>query len=307
MTNLPVYLLSGFSQAARKRKLHESAVRTATQDAAKGLNTRIPFIKSLIGKAVFDGPSYNMKRFPAPIVEPGLSIPCGKWMKKAERRKAVRDVVQFNIENADKGVQAVTGRGGYLVENGSVKYYGDLKVTTLRNSQTMGGQIDGTYDIFIHEAFIQTSAANFEGVLDHELEHALHYSLFHLAGYPMTWLDTVTAEYLAYARGLFGGMGYGLMVAGENLTPLTISHVCASRKFIYVLMTKYGLTADEFDRTLALFKSAEPPSGGLSDEAQSSIELIARAALAEYDATYRRLFGLDTSDIKDVLDSLPYV
>jgi hypothetical protein len=307
MTHLPLYLISGFSQAARKRKLHETAVRTATQDAAKGLNTRIPFIKSLIGKAVFDGPSYNMKRFPAPIVEPGLSIPCGKWMGKAERRNAVRDVVQFNIENADKGIQAVSGRGGYLVETGSVIYFGDLKATTLRNSQTVGGEIEGAYDIFIHEAFIQTSATNFESVLNHELEHAFHYSLFHLAGYPMTWLDTATAEYLAYARGLFGGMDYGLMVAGESLTPLTISHVCASRKFIYVLMTKYGLSEGEIDGTLALFKSAEPPSGGLSDKAQSSIERIALAAIAEYDATYRRLFGLDTSDIMDVLNSLPYV
>jgi hypothetical protein len=303
--------------------------RRSAENAMNGLSTRIPFLKCHLCK--LEGPS-GESVWSEPRRLDKTALPGHAFTLKAGPLVLFRmwhfyeDIARFNGANASiGGVQALKTIARrefrYIVAPCDTVHLGDLRLSTILDSQLedvlLAGKA-GEFNPSCYGVILRRDQSSKDYILHHELEHAQHFSLWHLAGFPAVALGTARAEYLSLLRELadFGNASSFLPYVSQ-LFPQDFnlgfeptydhSHNAASFFFLQRLLGRYHMDKD--DVMLALIWT-------LRDEyrIQSDVDIQPRcaeqfvrmrnAAIGEYNETYTRMFGMTIDDLREVVSRL---
>jgi len=154
-----------------------------------------------------------------------------------------------------------------------------------------------------------------ETVITHELEHAIHFSLWRRAGFPFIVMTTEDAEYLAMIKTIrdVGNMNELLhcpnpFLHGENLGEGMTSepHQNAVNRFYLLLQEKYGMSLEGIAMGIswAIRDKLSNPED-VHPDWELHLNRIKAAANSEFLSTYRRIFGLSLNDLQEVVSELP--
>ncbi|MFH2100468.1 MAG: hypothetical protein ABII71_00055, partial [Candidatus Micrarchaeota archaeon] len=262
-----LHLSLGLTSNSRKRRLRDKILKTAEADAKSGFSTRIPFLKSaLCGQDVLSGPSAVPKpnrKYSGKGVGSTMELKAN-YLYFLRFHSFLKSIARFNLANAENGMQAIqqqfslTKSSCFLVTPVDIDYIGDLPVARVLDFSSRlvlaGG---GMYSPPLFEVFLappKEMSFSEEVIMTHELEHAIHFSLWHRAGFPFLLLATEDAEYLAMVKTIreVSNMNELLhcpnpFLHGENLGEGMTSepHQNAVNRFYLLLQEKYRMSLEE--------------------------------------------------------------
>jgi len=334
METIPIYLSLGLTTRARDRKLYDRIFRKAEANLSKGLNSRIPFLKkTLCNQHVPDAESSKIHSIKSKKAKVGDVFELTKdWAFYFRFKGFLEGICIFNSQNASQGLQAVPvtveerPSMRYVVSECEIRYMGDLKVTRPKMEEPdhqLGGE--GVYNPPLFEIFLKRDQRYYslESVMCHETEHAVHFSLWHLSGFPFWLFDSDNAEYLAMLKTIqIIGDPYPLL-AVENryiqfqhfqenkareiaLKSLTAPHLRAAKRFIKILNSKYGFDEQEIAMGIA-WSMKEKIEQSLDQSWADQLDRMRIAAANEYALGYKELFGLSLEDIREIIANLPMI
>jgi len=302
----------GLSAKERKRSFREKAIREMERSASLGLPTRLPFLrKALCG---LDSPCGS-----AP--EPRTVRPSGPFVVKAgiepilHPREALAEVLHFNSAMHQEGVQFVPVSicGGelarYDTRRCTTAFEGDLKVSSLLDSDPkIGIRNDACYDDHIFQVFIKPRTEHRRlprEVLVHEKEHALHGSLWGLAGFHHALLPLTAKEYLAMLRSLVETGDTGILegpytdflekLKDGNQRPYAV----ASAFFVVKALSVHKMT--DYEVVLAIGANYWPEQ---FESGRGPLDRLRRCGEIEYNKAYQALFGMDIDDIREIISGI---
>lgn len=182
---------------------------------------------------------------------------------------------------------------------------GDLKVSTLADADPKieirgAGYHDRSFQIFITA---DTDVPR-DTIIAHEMEHAIHRSLWKLADFHPQLFPRIVMEYLAMLAALIKAKGSAILYSragfwhdlkGRRSRPYAI----ASALFVGNLLLKHNMEGPEIDIALGTVE-------GLSFDLEDLrlLDRVIKHGRGEYQKAYRALFGMDMKDIKEVISSL---
>ncbi len=299
--------------------------RRAAANAMKGLSTRIPFLKSsLCGQTVRNGESVHSEPLRLDKDAPAgheFSLPVNLLIY-FRLGAFCREVARFNSINAAGAKQAVPvysrepKRLVMRVTPCEVSYLGDLRVARVTGNESgLFEGINGEYNSGIYGIFLRNEQefSAHRRVMSHELEHAQHMSLWNLAGFPIVAIRQECTEYLSMLRTLIelGEAPSLLAWRSEYLNVLVpevkkpTPHDDAALEFVRRLMGRYKMTELDIAMGIAWSMRDDIPEGDRLDPSFSGqLTRIRSAAAGEYYETYRKLFGMDIDDIREVVSRL---
>jgi hypothetical protein len=195
---------------------------------------------------------------------------------------------------------------------------GDLRISQARGDENVlmlaGG---GVFQPLVFGVFTRRKQQfhSLRHVMVHEIEHAQHHSLWHLAQFPVMALGHETAEYLAMLRTIwFLGEAPILMSWRNKFLGMKPSegvehtpHHASAMSFARRLRYRYFMSGEDVARAAAfcarnhlLRGQGNPPDHGHLD----SFLRLQAAAQKEYARIYGRLFGMPLDDLCDVVSQL---
>ncbi len=326
MSNPLIYPALGFSRETRRHALREKALRMADGLASRGLPTRLPFLKKVLcGIEAEPPPSSRPAGLPPqPIVvrlKPGLS---------RELSEATEQIARWNSATRDDGLQYVPiKRGRYEVyhyeqRRCDVALEGDLLIASVPDMDptislpNKAFYSDRLFQIFINpheilypkefapETLIEGPIRNIDAALVHEKEHAIHCTIWMITGLPPRLMPSAVQEYLAMLSATVNAGDDGLI--GESrllfwkrvIGPETMPYALAAKYFEYRMRLGYNLTPLILEGAMhaAMFPRRASELDFLC------LEKIREYGKMEFDSAYRRLFGLDLQDIREVVSLL---
>ncbi|MCI0504325.1 hypothetical protein L0Y65_06490 [Candidatus Micrarchaeota archaeon] len=254
-----------------------------------------------------------------------LLIPA--WMQYEYRifnpaKDFYEDIIRFNSQNAGRGLQAFpleSGQGGSCrVEPCKLRYLGDLRIARISgNERGLMLAAGGVFQPLMFGVFLSRKQKCYSPahVMVHEIEHAQHHSLWHLARFPARALSHETAEYLAMLRTIWFLGESQLLLSGSNLPPgmklaegiEQTPHHASAMHFKRRLRYAYLFSDGEIARAGAFcIRNCMPPGHGeeLGNQHLESFLRLQAAARKEYDHVYRKLFGIHMDDLCDVVSQL---
>ncbi|NYZ74527.1 hypothetical protein H0O00_05265 [Candidatus Micrarchaeota archaeon] len=325
----PLYLTLGTTAASRKRRLCSRMQKQAEANARNGLSTRIPFLKSaLCGQETLNGESVPAQPRKLDKDAPeGHSLPFTvNYLALFRLRSFWDDIMRFNSFNASRGLQAISlerpvnNQLLYRVTACDISYVGDLRIARVTGDEsgfTLGG--GGVFSPILYGIALSKAQSFYSGshIQCHEIEHARHHSLWHLAGFPFLALPSKSTEYLAMLKTLIelGEAPQLLAWRNEFIDVLPFkgppgdrkAHDAAALMFIQRLTERYGMTREEVALAIiwTLREEVEARHGQeVSLSCAEHFERMKAAAFIEYRETYARLFGMSLDDLRDVVSRL---
>ncbi len=319
MTNPLIYFqLGGHSQ--RKLRFRDKVVQTALSHRERGLPTRIPFLKAeLLAQDVPSG-------LTSKETEPVSSFPEGFVLSVPKRFNILTipdysgTIIHFNAANVPGNLQFIptTAEKGefrrFVVFPCDSYWIGDLIVSKLREmAPIFHGRGDGFFNPNFFQIFLKHDVnEKTEKTLAHEKEHAIHISLWRMIGLPISFFNTVDAEYLSILSALIQ-RNCAELVAGTKWYPKknfrlnALPYHLASLRFIYHLRTRYGMRGFEVDLAICATYDDVFEEGQLDQESFDYLRRMKEAAQNEYERTYQRIFGLSLDEIREVIAGLPMI
>lgn len=300
----------------------------AAKNAFGGLSTRIPFLKSeLCGAATPNCESVRSEpRSLEKTAGEGHVFGLRADFRAYFRFRAFWDeIARFNSFNSSRGLQAISvekpvdGRILYRVTPCDISYIGDLRVARVTGDEAGlllggGGVFTCLYNIFLRR---DQDFYSHRHVMTHELEHARHHSLWNLAGFPSLALPSATTEYLAMLRTLIDLGEAPQLLAWRNefinVQPTGAesgghpAHDKAALGLIGRLTERYGMQRKDVAMGIAwMFREELRREYGqaLDSPFQEQFVRMRDAAIAEYNATYYRMFGVHFDDLRDIVSRL---
>jgi hypothetical protein len=307
---------------ARKRSMRSSILRNAEAFHKQGLDSRVPFLKKTFGQEVLDGTTAK--------IEDGTPI---RGWKEGDVVSDFHlwEALRFNTFNAPNGLQLVPfysdehGKTILKVIRCKTELSGDLKIAHLpeRIPYDQKRSANGYFHARLYEVFLQTKIdpacriGSFsdeslfylltENAFSHEMEHAGHFTLAKLSD---TRLPEWKGEYLSMLSDVFNGYTPEILslraVSREALTAGSASHALASLCFVARLHCRYGMTPLQVKKAVhgyshEMFSFMGDPSG------LPILQRIRECARQEYEGTYRKIFGLDIEEIREIIADLPMI
>jgi hypothetical protein len=308
----PFYLTLGMSRRARKLGLRERMLRKAESNSKKGLNTRIPFLKKALCGQDVRIPRETKNDIPDMKEGEVLIVKCGLrplFTISSESEMAAR----FNMANVGSGLQALPAKpekgemGRYVVGRCKNELIGDLIISEVPIERLTPMTLRGTAAYFYDINQIVKSETASESTLAHELEHATHLGLWHLAGFPRILIRSSEAEYFSLLVELRDFATVELAYLGTwdipHLREGQSPHMEASRRFRKALERLHGMKPYEID--LGVCAAFAPGLGNEpSPEDVGLLKKIREFAGTEYKSAYEKLFGLSLEDIRGIVASL---
>jgi hypothetical protein len=305
----------------------------AAANAMKGLSTRIPFLKNaLCGQETLSGESVRSEpRSLEKIVPEGhlFGLKADKCLALFRLKPFWDDLARFNSFNARLGLQAVAvekpsnNHIHFRVSACDISYLGDLRIARVLGDESglhlAGG---GAYNSVLYGVFLRKNQEFYphQFVMVHELEHAQHHSLWNLAGFPFLAFDTECAEYLAMLRTLIDlGEAPQLTVWRNEFISLlpantknagngdSIPHDEAAIFFVKRLTGRYRMSRQDVAMGIAwTFREELQARYGQTLDSTCAEQFIRmrNAAIGEYNEAYRKLFGMQLDDLRDVVSRL---
>ncbi len=306
--------------------------REAAANASKGLSTRIPFLKrALCGEKAPEGESVQTSpRALNPDACEGehFSLYANSMLSVFRLRAFWDDLARFNSASASRGLQALPvekpfqKKIRFRVTPCEIAYLGDLRICRVLGDesglQLAGG---GTFNAAIYNVFLRKDQKYYSWnfVLSHELEHALHHSIWGLSGFPALLLPSDCAEYLAMLRTLIDlGQAPQLLAWKNEFMQVrlaeggqdgweSIPHNEAANYFVKRLVGRYSMGRQDVAMAIAWTFREELLEGYGQDIGLQSAEQFVRmrnAAIGEYGEAYRGLFGMELDDLKEAVSRL---
>lgn len=324
MASPPFHLYLGLTPRSRKFNLRKRMIRNAGYNAGEGLCTRIPFLKKMLcGQEAADGESARSRGLLKEGKEGDIREMKLDWAFYLRGGRFYRENARFNSYHAGRGLQAVPVHldesrcARFRVCRCEIFYAADLKLARVledRPELALGG--GGMFNPPLFEIFLMKEQKDYSWshTVAHEMEHAVHLSLWQMAGLPFFLMDTQDAEYLAMLRTLKDLGEAPQLLAWKNdyfstilkNDPDRVPHDSAAVSFVDALLGKYRMSAREVAMGIA-WSVRETIEQSLDNSCPAQLERIRKAAADEYHRTYKRLFGLPLEDIRDVIASLPMI
>ncbi len=299
----------GISASGRRRRLRENALRQAERRSSEGVPTRIPFLKkALCGIEITPPPPARQFASPQPPFVVKTSI--GPLI---DPRSSLAHVARLNETTYDDGLQYVPVRkyAGELARfeqrRCSTEFEGDLKYSTVLDEDSKVCIMNGaSYHDHIFQVFISPRGNDLSETKAHEREHAIHMSLWGMAGLHHRLLPVFIREYLAMLAAMIGADGHGLIGESRIMfrerikTSTTRPYGLAAKLFELQLRAVHGFSKTDIDLAMGALM--------FPDESRPyQFELLQRlkaCGKSEYSRMYLTLFGIGREDIQEVVSKL---
>lgn len=324
METAPARICLGSMPKIRKTRLRDSILRNAECYLSLGLSSRIPFLKkSLCGQNAPDAESA-----PAKSTLGIAGAEDGKFEIDVTRETFLASALffsrlaRFNSRYSALGIQAFPENDidRFSVCRCDIRFIGDLKITLRKDApapdcagkaaaplEIRALYCDPMFQVFVNSG--QDSAR----ILIHETEHAIHSSLWRLAGMQFYSLEPEDSEYLAILKTIMetgdkdiGNLDEFRMIGNPDV-PESAAYPAAVKRLGWILSERYGISRTELERIAISWLSKviwlNDPSGRFV-HGRRCIEKIRSAARTEFFRGYEHLFGVSYTDLQDVVSGI---
>lgn len=317
MHKLKFYRTLGLTRNTRRLRVRDNVLKNAERLHEQGLDSRIPFLKTIAGsKGAKQGSTANK--------EIGGSVPELKEGQTVDFTKLFLDqVIRFNIFNASKGLQIFPLESGpnkkseWKVFSCKTIFMGDLRISQLsEHNMCLVSQTPACYFVKLYQIAVADDIGTDDNI-EHEIEHAFHYTLEYLCGFPTPFIPKHITEYLAIISvvresgwdlateyGITDFFNPSIKSLWKTLmeSPQNFHHARAAYMFVKKLQNDCSLEIEQ----IRLARDAWLPSmQGEYHQGLKYLERIREFCTEDYKRTYKKLFGLSLEDLKEIIDNLP--
>jgi hypothetical protein len=313
-----LYRTLGLTTHSRKLHMRDNILSNAERLHKEGLDSRVPFLKKEFGQDVPDGTTAK-KEHGVPIAEYRGGDVVADFDLNA--------VLRFNTFNAPSGLQLVPfysdrhRKTVLKVVQCTVEMAGDLKIARLHERVSYGPNPpqNGYFHALLYEVFLQTKidpAQRIAGIADevqfsfltgnllsHEKEHAFHYTLAYLSNLE---LPVWRGEHMSMLSDFIRGNAPEILAPSGPIANHQAPHALASLYFLARLHCRYGISPFQVKMAISGYNNEQ--FSQLGDPAgRPHLEKIREYGLKEYHRAYRKVFGLEMDEIKEIIVGLPTV
>ena len=325
MHKLQLFCVLGSTRRTRKTRMRDNVLASAEALHKRGLDSRIPFLKSCFtNEGIQNGSTARRDDgIPVPDYQRG-QILTGLHFTDFD------SLVRFNIFNAENRLQAVPSEhveGDYFkIVKCKVRWIGDLRLAYL-NEDPVDIGYSASYVTCLFQIFMRPSDFEITAFL-HETEHARHFSLLDMSGFyyknllknsPLhAWLLPHASylrarfEYLANLRTLMDcekniDLPYLALknLLGNLMDRNSWPHLYGSCYFVFRLASKYDMKISDI---MCAMEAIHAQNEHFENHpGYPSLQRMRTAEKKEYELTYESTFGLPIEDIQDIIANLPMI